>query len=406
MTRFGPQSLMRLGGRTARVARAAGARLRNEVAAVGFAERAGGNGLVPNAGIAVFFATGPENLYQFEQWRRPLERLAERQPVFMITDRADTGDALLALTSLPLAFARGSAALEELVGERDVRIVLYLNQVEPNFRMLRFAAPVHIQIGHGESDKGGSVSNQHKAYDLTFVGGDAGRDRLAQALRGFDPSERTLAIGRPQLDHDYPGAPPWPRDSGLRVWYAPTWEGDRSSIAYGSLASHGVAMIEALLADPSVRVIYRPHPRTGYTSSSHHAADKTIRALLAKEANRHLVDREGYGWQWDFADACITDISAVAYDWLATGKPLLITEPAPSAYRPPSALLDTIPLLSAAEAPEVLAKIRALQGDSDARDRLRGLAYHYFGDVSAQQSTKRFEDAIERAYEIQRSSPN
>ena len=112
MTRFGPQILTRLGGRTARAARVAGARLRNEVAAGGFAERAGGNGLVPNAGIAVFFATGPENLYQFEQWRRPLERLAERQPVFMITDRADTGDALLASTALPLAFARGSAALE------------------------------------------------------------------------------------------------------------------------------------------------------------------------------------------------------------------------------------------------------------------------------------------------------
>ena len=68
--------------------------------------------------------------------------------------------------------------------------------------MLRFASPVHIQIGHGESDKGGSVSNQHKAYDLTFVGGDAGRDRLSQALRGFD-GERAHA-GR------------WP--SAARLW--------------------------------------------------------------------------------------------------------------------------------------------------------------------------------------------
>ena len=62
--------------------------------------------------VAVFFATGPENLYQFEQWRRPLERLAERQPVFVIIDRADTGDRVLRSTSSPLAFARGSAALE------------------------------------------------------------------------------------------------------------------------------------------------------------------------------------------------------------------------------------------------------------------------------------------------------
>jgi CDP-Glycerol:Poly(glycerophosphate) glycerophosphotransferase len=395
---------MTLVSRAARAARTATTRLRNEVAAAGFAERAGRNGLVPNAGIAVFFATGPENFYQFEQWRLPLEDLALQRPVFVIVDRPDTGNLVLRASSLSVAFARASGELEQLVADRDIRVVLYLNQIESNFRMLRFASPVHIQIGHGESDKGGSVSNQHKAYDLTFVGGDAGRDRLTQALRGFDGDQRTLEIGRPQLDHSYPGAPSWPRASGLRVWYAPTWEGDRPSIAYGSLASHGVAIIEALLADPSVRVIYRPHPRTGYASAAHRAADKRIRALLAKGGDQHLIDRESYGWQWDFADACITDISAVAYDWLATGKPLVITEPAPSAYRPPSALLDSIALLGTSEASDVMSRIRALLSDSEGRTQLRGLAYHYFGDVSSQQSTKRFKDAIERAYQIQRGS--
>lgn len=377
--------------------------VRNRLAGPAFADRVRRRGGLPEAVVAVFFATGPENLYQFQQWRLPLEHLAEQRPVFVIVDRPDTGDLVLQTSSLPVAFARSSRELEELVADRDVRVVLYLNQIEANFRMLRFASPVHIQIGHGESDKGGSVSNQHKAYDLTFVGGDAGRDRLARALRGFDAAERTLAVGRPQLDHSYPGAPPWPRNSGLRVWYAPTWEGDRPSIAYGSLASHGLAIIEALLADPSVRVIYRPHPRTGHASSTHREADKAIRQLLSRAGDRHLVDQEGYGWQWDFADVCITDISAVAYDWLATGKPLVITEPAPSAYRPPSALLDAVPLLAPAEAPEVLSKIHVLQSDSAARERLRGLTYHYFGDVSAEQSTKRFEDAIEHAYQFQHS---
>jgi hypothetical protein len=377
--------------------------VRNRLAGPAFADRVRQHAMLPNAGVAVFFATGPENFYQFEQWRLPLEHLAQQRPVFVIVDRPDTGDLVLRTSSLPVAFARGSGALEELVDDRDVRVVLYLNQIEANFRMLRFASPVHIQIGHGESDKGGSVSNQHKAYDLTFVGGDAGRDRLDRALRGFDATQRTLEVGRPQLDYSYPGAPAWPRDSGMRVWYAPTWEGDRPSIAYGSLASHGVAIIEALVADPSIRIIYRPHSRTGYASRQHRDADRTIRSLLAKSGDRHLVDRDGYGWQWDFADACITDISAVAYDWLATGKPLVITEPAPSAYRPPSRLLDTLPLLGAHEVAEVVARIFALQGDPVAREQLRDLAYHYFGDVSAQQSTKRFEDAIERAYQIQRS---
>jgi CDP-Glycerol:Poly(glycerophosphate) glycerophosphotransferase len=377
--------------------------VRNRLAGPAFANRVRRQASVPNAAVAVFFATGPENFYQFEQWRLPLDHLAKQRPVFMIVDRPDTGDLVLRSSGLPVAFARGSAALERLVAERDVRVVLYLNQLEANFRMLRFASPVHIQIGHGESDKGSSISNQHKAYDLVFVGGDAGRDRLGQALRGFDATERTLLVGRPQLDYSYPGAPPWPRDSGTRVWYAPTWAGDRPSIAYGSLASHGAAIIEALIADPTIRVIYRPHPRAEYTTGEHRDADKTIRALLAKAGSRHLVDRNGYGWQWDFADVCITDVSAVAYDWLATGKPLVITEPAATAYRPVSPLLDTLPLLSVAAAGDVLSRIRALQGDSVAREQLRGLAYHYFGDLRAQQSTRRFEDAIERAYQIQRS---
>jgi hypothetical protein len=60
-------------------------------------------------------------------------------------------------------------------------------------------------------------------------------------------------------------------------------------------------------------------------------------------------------------------------------------------------------LLGTAEASDVLSRIRALHSDSEAREELRGLTYHYFGDVSNQQSTKRFEDAIERAYQIQQS---
>ena len=372
---------------------AAARRVRNQLAAPGFAERAGRNGMVPNGGIAVFFGTGPDNLYQFEQWRRPLERLAEDRAVFVIVDRPDTGDLVLAASSLPVAFAQGSAALEQLVSERDIRIVLYLNQVEPNFRMLRFAAPLHIQIGHGESDKGGSVSNQHKAYDLTFVGGDAGRDRLQRELRGFDAETRTAGIGRPQLDHDYPGAPDWAEGTGLRVWYAPTWEGDRPSIAYGSLASHGETMVEALLADEDVRVIYRPHPRTGRASSDHARADKIIRSRLAKAGDRHLVDEGEYGWQWAFADVCITDISAVGYDWLATGKPLVITEPVNrAAYRPSSPLLDGLPLLHADEAGSVVDRVGAA-----ADPRLADLAHYYFGEVAGGASSRRFAAAIDAA---------
>ncbi len=385
-----------------RLGRQAVSRVRNQLEASSFARRSSQNGYIPQGAVALFFATGPENAYQFEQWRRPLERLAERHGVFVIVDRPDTGDLVLSTSTLPVAFARGSAALEDLVRERDVRVVLYCNQVEPNFRMLRFAAPVHIQIGHGESDKGSSVSNQHKAYDLVFVGGDAGEQRLGQALRGFDARSRTVQVGRPQLDHVYPGAPDWRRDTGRRIFYAPTWEGDRPSIAYGSLVSHGVALVTALAAAGDVRIIYRPHPRTGQASHAHAAADRQIRSVLKEGGDRHLVDEGDYGWEWAFADACVTDISAVAYDWLATGKPLLVTEPVePQVFRPPSALLDSLRLLRADQADQIVSVLAELDGnsatESGAALTLAELAEHYFGETAEQGSSRRFEAAVDAA---------
>jgi len=365
----------------------------NTLTARAFDKVAGRNGPVPDDGIAVFFGVGPENGYQLDQWRRPLESLARRRGVFLIADRADTGRYLLETFGLPIAFARGSGALELLVARHRVRAVLYVNQVEPNFRMMRFAEPLHIQLGHGESDKGGSVSNQHKAYDLTFVGGEAGLVRLAEALYDFDADQRIRLVGRPQLDYDYPGAPAWGDDGSIRVLYAPTWEGDRPSIRYSSVLTHGRTIIEALRADPRVRIVYRPHPRTGWVSAEHGAADLELRAVLQADGNRHLIDIGPYGWQWGFADACVTDVSAVAYDWLATRKPMVITRPATEVYLPSSRLLDSLPLLPVEEATDVTRRL--LDGDSPAL--LGTLAEHYFGDTSPGASTRRFEEALEEA---------
>jgi hypothetical protein len=401
----GPRQLLQPVRSAGRLLRSASTRAVNQVAGPRFAARVARRGPAPAGAVAVFFSGGPENLYQFEQWRRPLEELAAHRPVLVVVERPDTGEEILRSSGLPVVFARGSRALEELVTERDVRVVLYFDQLEANFRMLRFAAPVHVQIGHGESDKVSSVSNQHKAYDLVFVGGTAGADRLQAALRGFDAATRTVQVGRPQLDHGYAGAPDWAEGSGSRVWYAPTWEGDRPSLAYGSLASHGVALVEALLAEGDVRVLYRPHPRTGMASPVHRAADRRIRELLRSAGDRHLVDLGPYGWQWTFADACVTDVSAVAYDWLATGKPLVVTEPAPTAFRPASPLLDRLPLLPASEAGHVRRALDARGLGSSRTDvRLEELTHHYFGETADRASTARFLAAVETCYALSAST--
>ncbi|MGI3783670.1 MAG: CDP-glycerol glycerophosphotransferase family protein, partial [Janthinobacterium lividum] len=187
------------------------------------------------------------------------------------------------------------------------------------------------------------------------------------------------------------------------VWYAPTWEGDRPSVAYGSLVSHGVELVEALVADPEVRVVYRPHPRTGLSSPRHAEADRAVRAVLARDGDRHLIDTGPYGWQWGFADACVTDLSSVAYDWLATGKPLVVTAPTSAeAYRPASRLLDELPMLPASDAGSALdvLRTRGLGAGGETDPLLADLSAYYFGKTADGASTQRFEAAVADAWAL------
>ena len=170
--------------------------------------------------------------------------------------------------------------------------------------MLRFAEPVHIQIGHGESDKGGSVSNQHKAYDLTFIGGPAGRDRLARALATSTPRQRIREVGRPQLDHELRrrarlgrrrsgcgcSTPRPGRATGqhrVRVAGQPRRRDHRGAARRPSGPDH----LPAAPADRAGLGRARARPT------------RRIRAALAADGDRHLVDTGPYGWQWRFADA-------------------------------------------------------------------------------------------------------
>lgn len=384
-------------GRARQIARKSARILRNRLDAPAFARRCAADDRPNDARLAVFFADGPENLYQLTQWLPQVEDLARTYPAAVVVSRPDTGKRVAQRTSLPVAFAPGSAHLESLVRRGNLRVVLYLNHLDLNFRMLRFADPVHVHVGHGESDKDSSISNQKKAYDLVLVAGRAAQDRIAARLRGFDVHERTRTVGRPQLDQHYTGAPAWPDDGTIRVFYAPTWEGDRPSMAYGSVATHGLALVGALVADPRFRVIYRPHPRAGYQSHDYAAADRAIRTLLLRDG-RHLVDEGEYGWAWDFADVCITDVSSAAYDWLATAKPMLVTVPSDTrAPEPPSRFLDRVPRLRADEAASVVRHLDAVLGDAAPEQAIAELSEYYFGDTSPGASSRRFRAAIDEA---------
>jgi len=350
--------------------------------------------------IGVYFADGEVNMYQVRQWYRPLAELAATWPVVVLSRNATGARALLADGALPVAYVPTVRDLEHCIGQQDLRVILYVNQNTRNFQMFRYGHRWHVFINHGESDKMYMTTNQFKAYDYALIAGDAARERLSRVLWDYDVDARTIAIGRPQADH-YSGMLPYTPDGRIVVLYAPTWEGDRPSAHYGSIVTHGEALAAAVLASPEHRLIYRPHPRSGVVDAAYGAAHRriveAIRAANAADPDAQHVfdDQPELGWQLAAADVAIVDISAMVYDRLASGKPLLVTRPADLA-----AVVDTHGYLSDAEwlgadaAGDVLTAVRRVIADPEAVARLGGWVRRYFGDPSPGAATLRFHAAI------------
>ena len=352
--------------------------------------------------IAVYFADSKVNLYQIRQWYAPLAEISQTWPVAIISRSPSAVLELWNESPVPALYLRRVTDLEEFVHTQDVRIVFYVNQNAKNFQMFRYGRMWHVFINHGESDKMYMTTNQFKAYDFSFVAGDAAIDRLSHKLWDFDLATRAIAIGRPQADH-FAGELPYTADERTVVLYAPTWEGDRDAAAYGSIASHGVTLVRALLATGRHRVIYRPHPRSGVVDSEYGAANRAIidaiaRANTADPAAQHIFDDgPSLGWQLAAADVAITDISAMVYDRLATGKPLIVTRPvSASAEVDETGYLGACEWLTADAAGEIVAIADAVQFDAEAQKRLKFWVERHFGDTTPGVATARFHEAIER----------
>ncbi|UWF78165.1 CDP-glycerol glycerophosphotransferase family protein [Microbacterium neungamense] len=356
--------------------------------------------------IAVYFADGEVNMYQMRQWYRPLAGLAERWPVVLLSRNATGAEKLIQEDAPPVAFVPTVRDLERFIAKQDIRIVLYVNQNTRNFQMFRYGRRWHVFINHGESDKMYMTTNQYKAYDYALVAGQAARERLSRTLWDYDVDRRTIEIGRPQADH-YSGALPYTPDDRVVVLYAPTWEGDRPAAHYGSIATHGETLVAALLATGRHRVIYRPHPRSGVVDPGYGEAHRrilsTIEAANAADPSAQHVYDDGpeLGWQLAAADVAVVDISAMVYDRLASGKPLLITRPAdPRASVDTKGYLSDCEWLTADAAGDIVAEVDRVRADEAAISRLRMWVQHYFGDTSPGVATAKFHAAIEQLMDL------
>lgn len=350
--------------------------------------------------IGVYFADGEVNMYQIRQWYKPLKQLSETWPVVILSRNTLGAFALVDESPVPVAYVRTVNDLEDFLADHELKIIFYVNQNARNFQMFRYGKMWHVFINHGESDKMYMTTNQFKAYDYAFIAGKAARKRLDGVLWDYDFSKRAIEIGRPQADY-YSGTIPFTPDEREVVLYAPTWEGDRPAAEYGSVVSHGLALIEALISTGKHRVIYRPHPRSGAVDYVYGQTNAEIKALLkranAHEPTAHHIIDEGpeLGWQLSVADMAIVDISAMVYDRLAAGKPLLVTKP-----RNPLAEIDTqgylgdCEWLTSAEAENIVEVMDRVEHDPSAQKRLKKWCTYYFGDISPGEPTKKFNAAV------------
>ena len=351
--------------------------------------------------VGVYFADSAVNIYQMRQWYAPLQELSKTYPVLVLARNASGAGTLMQESGLEVAYVKKVTDIEDVIAEQGLDVVLYVNQNTRNFQMMRYGQRWHVFINHGESDKMYMTSNQHKAYDYALVAGEAARARLSRALWDYDVETRTMMIGRPQTDH-LSGVPPFTPDDRTVVLYAPTWEGDRPAAYYGSVASHGEELVRQLIATGRHRVVYRPHPRSGVVNEAFGAANARIIAMIA-EANsadpsaQHVYDTAPtLGWQLSLPDVAICDISAMVYDRLATGKPIMVTRPIePEAEVDAGGYLGVCEWLSAADTPRIAEVLDGVIGDEAARERLVIWSSRYFGDTTPGAPTRRFHDAID-----------
>jgi CDP-Glycerol:Poly(glycerophosphate) glycerophosphotransferase len=277
--------------------------------------------------FAVYYAARNGARYQLGMWLPYFERVNRRFVV--ITCHASTVPEITEVTSAPVLVPRVRSAhgrLWHLVVD-SLKAAFYVQNHQANVDMLRFERLTHVWLNHGDSDKAANYSARHSAFDKVFVSGQQGVERYAAHGVRIRPEQFSI-VGRPQVERIVTRDEPLPTGTPRTVLYAPTWHGGKPNTNYSSLLL-GPKIVDALL-ERGVTVIFRPHPHTYRDPQQTDIARDIQRQLTGdrKSTGRQHVFGRTADVEWDIpdcfnhCDALITDVSSVASDFLATGKPL------------------------------------------------------------------------------------
>ncbi len=366
-------------------------------------------GFDPKAGlpvdVAVYFPDNITKAYQLTQWLPVLERHPSELSFGLVVRKLTIYLELKELTKLPIAYVPTFADVMELYRISPFKAVMYVNNGVGNFQSLTVAELAHIHVNHGESDKICMVSNQVKAYDRVFVAGQAAVLRHRAALSEFN-EEVLVRVGRPQLDEN--PTPSIPESSRRTILYAPTWAGEDEANNYTSMEYMGPHIIDAILVQEDIRVIYKPHPRISDSDDpqirkNHAYVLRAIKQASAKDsaAGHQVRDTGDILAIFPRVDLLVSDVSSIALDflYLRTEAPIILTDRRNNIeqLRIDSPLSAATPVLTkdnVTDAKKIIAEI--LNADKFKQDR-KVLREFYFDNVKAGESAPRFFIAMREA---------
>lgn len=359
----------------------------------------------------LFYYSRPEAIgYIANVWMPTLEAVGRNTVVLV---REPHNAPLVETDRIPVVQVTRANDIERVVPE-SVRIALYPSNVAKNNHLLRLPGIVDVFVGHGDSDKGGSATVLTRIFDEAWVSGPAARDRYRVADVGVR-DEQVREIGRPQLAEIQRVAAPLAQDnrggSGTASWdytvlYAPTREGFFAEWEYSSVLTQGAGILRTLLGMPGVRVLFKPHPGTGTDDPAFGEEVERLKAMVEQAGAPHEVvtGAEGLYSAFNRADLLVSDISSVITDFLASGKPYVVTS---SSAEDPEQFRHTFPSAAGAyvltgDGTAVAQCVEdARTVDTFAEQRARTAAY-LLGDYETD-LVARFDRAVDEAVEAVRA---
>lgn len=338
------------------------------------------------------FNAPPGSEYQATMWLPHLQRL--REPFLVVLAEEHNLPAIARATDAPVVVHRTFEALDAIMAP-SIRAAFYVNNGMKNAHCVRFSHITHIQLYHGDSDKAVTASPLNAMYDKIFVAGQAAVDRFAHYAVSI-PHEKFRLVGRPQVAALETAEAPIGEIDDRVVLYAPTWAGAYADSNYCSLPI-ATTILQGLL-DRGATVILRAHPyavRDRRTAEDLRAAEQLLAGDRAATGRAHrwgaAASTPSLFDCMNAAHAMICDVSAVASDFLYTGKPFAITDMVGAG----GSFSDTFPVARGAyvldrDAANLAGVLDDLLGSDPLAPTRRELRTYYLGDAPPQ----RYEEAF------------